>query len=100
MNIYRYGEWTELWADDGDWPFYNASLTQYMIKRNSLPSTKLQSSPSKTIWGSEALVIDRQEGITIGGTPEFIGVTLHKVNEDFSDGNVQDTLVLSNKCFI
>ena len=84
--------------DDGDWPFYNSSLSHQhdnlnspkdqssSQSRNSLGHGGSQNVKSGSSWGSETLNVDRQEGILLGGSPEFVGVSLNKVHNDFSEG--------------
>lgn len=65
----RQGQWAEVEVDEGDGPLYNATPT---------PST-LQG------W-STPLLVDKREGVHVGGSPEYVGVSLYTVHHDFHDG--------------
>lgn len=76
---------------------YNASFTPFM-NRAPLPEPDPEDPLSvvesefrlrpvqEREWGSHPFVIDRQEGIHIGGVPEYAGVSLLTVNKDFIHG--------------
>ena len=51
--------------DDGDGDLYNASLV---------------------LEGRQLLEMDGQEGVLIGGSPEYVGATMFKVHNDFREG--------------
>ena len=65
----RHGEWLELLADEGDGPLYNTTVT-----------------PSSLHGWTAPLLVDRHEGVHVGGSPEYVGVSLHAVHSDFRDG--------------
>lgn len=62
---FRYGSATFLSVDDGDGDLYNASLV---------------------LEGRQLLEMDGTDGILVGGSPEYDGVTMFKVHNDFHDG--------------
>ncbi|KAK7070790.1 hypothetical protein SK128_020796 [Halocaridina rubra] len=72
----RYGEWMELKVDEGDGEFYNATPT-----------------PKTTQGWLSQLVIDRHEGVHVGGSPEYVGVSLYAVHHDFQQGCLDDIRV-------
>ncbi|KAG7159878.1 Neural-cadherin-like 16 [Homarus americanus] len=66
----RYGTATFLTADDGDEDLYNASLA---------------------LGGPHNLLeVDKQEGVHVGGTPEFMDVSVFKIHRDYYDGCIDD----------
>ncbi|KAK8750488.1 hypothetical protein OTU49_014861, partial [Cherax quadricarinatus] len=65
----RYGSAVLLSADDGDGDLYNASLV---------------------LEGRQLLQVDKQEGVHVGGTPEFLDVSVFKIESDFFDGCMDD----------
>ncbi|XP_066966022.1 putative neural-cadherin 2 [Macrobrachium rosenbergii] len=74
VRVDRFGEWMELRVDDGDGPLYNSTVT---------PATKRE-------WLTQ-LRIDRQEGIHVGGSPDYIGVSsIYTVLRDFHNGCLDD----------
>ncbi|XP_076057185.1 putative neural-cadherin 2 [Oratosquilla oratoria] len=68
----RYGGWLELSADEGDGAAYNVSLR------------------SARGGAAAALGVDKLEGVHIGGTPEYVGVSVFKVHHDFQFGCIDD----------
>lgn len=68
-SLARYGEWLELQADEGDGLLYNTTPT-----------------PSSLRGWTAPLLVDRHEGVHVGGSPEYVGVSLHAVHSDFRDG--------------
>lgn len=68
-SLARHGEWLELLADEGDGPFYNTTAT-----------------PSSLHGWTAPLLVDRHEGVHVGGSPEYVGVSLQAVHSDFRDG--------------
>lgn len=56
-------------ADEGDGPLYNTTPTPASLRGWTAP-----------------LLVDRHEGVHVGGSPEYVGVSLHAVHSDFSDG--------------
>nr|XP_045618159.1 putative neural-cadherin 2 [Procambarus clarkii] len=65
----RYGSAVFLTADDGDGDLYNASVV---------------------LEGRQLLQVDKQEGVHVGGTPEFLDVSVFKIHGDFFDGCMDD----------
>ncbi|KAK8750481.1 hypothetical protein OTU49_014853, partial [Cherax quadricarinatus] len=65
----RYGSAVLLTADDGDGDLYNASVV---------------------LEGRQLLQVDKQEGVHVGGTPEYMGVTVFSVHKDYHDGCMDD----------
>ncbi|KAK8405263.1 hypothetical protein O3P69_001675 [Scylla paramamosain] len=76
VYVHRQGEWAELHVDEGDGPLYNATST-----------------PAATQGWSTSLLVDRQEGVHVGGSPEYVGVSLYIVHHDFHDGCLDDLRV-------
>ncbi|XP_069191341.1 LOW QUALITY PROTEIN: putative neural-cadherin 2 [Procambarus clarkii] len=72
----RYGGWMELLVDEGDGPLYNTTPTPPSLLGWMLP-----------------LVVDRHEGVHVGGSPEYVGVSLHAVHNDYRDGCLDDLRV-------
>lgn len=71
LLLFRYGEWLELQADEGDGPLYNTTSTPTSLRGWTAP-----------------LLVDRHEGVHVGGSPEYVGVSLHAVHSDFRDGEI------------
>ncbi|KAK8399370.1 hypothetical protein O3P69_003469 [Scylla paramamosain] len=69
LTANRYGSATFLSVDDGDGDLYNASLV---------------------LEGRQLLEMDGQEGVLIGGSPEYVGATMFKVHNDFREGCIDD----------
>lgn len=67
-SLGRYGSSTFLSADEGDGDLYNASLR---------------------LEGPCLLEIDKQEGVRVGGSPEY-DVSGGLTNEDYFDGDLDD----------
>lgn len=65
----RFGQWVELVVDEGDGPLYNTTPTPDTLGGWSVP-----------------LQLDRQEGVLVGGSPEYVGVSLFTVHHDFHEG--------------
>ncbi|XP_042237522.1 putative neural-cadherin 2 isoform X2 [Homarus americanus] len=76
VYVHRYGTWAELQVDEGDGPLYNATPTPATLHGWKTP-----------------LLIDRQEGVHVGGSPEYVGVSLYTVHHDFLDGCLDDLRV-------
>ncbi|XP_047487091.1 putative neural-cadherin 2 [Penaeus chinensis] len=76
VRIERFGQWAELVVDEGDGPLYNATAT-----------------PSSLQGWSTPFLVDRQEGVHVGGSPEYVGVSLFTVHHDFHDGCLDDLRV-------
>ncbi|XP_045111838.1 putative neural-cadherin 2 isoform X1 [Portunus trituberculatus] len=72
----RHGEWLELLADEGDGLLYNTTAT-----------------PSSLYGWTAPLLVDRHEGVHVGGSPEYVGVSLQAVHSDFRDGCLDDLRV-------
>ena len=51
--------------DDGDGDLYNASLS---------------------MDGRQVLEVDKQEGVHVGGSPEYVGVSVFKIHGDYHEG--------------
>nr|XP_053637261.1 putative neural-cadherin 2 [Cherax quadricarinatus] len=69
----RYGTVSLLTVDDGDNELYNASMV--------LEGQQQQ---------QQLLQVDKQEGVHIGGTPEFLDVSVFRIHGDFFDGCIDD----------
>nr|XP_045584132.1 putative neural-cadherin 2 [Procambarus clarkii]XP_045584133.1 putative neural-cadherin 2 [Procambarus clarkii] len=69
LTAVRYGTATLLTADDGDEELYNASLV---------------------LGGGRLLQVDKQEGVHVGGSPEFVDVSVFRVHSDYFDGCIDD----------
>ncbi|MPC15764.1 Neural-cadherin [Portunus trituberculatus] len=65
----RHGSVTVLLVDDGDGDLYNASLS---------------------MDGRQVLEVDKQEGVHVGGSPEYVGVSVFKIHGDYHEGCVDD----------
>ncbi|XP_069186499.1 putative neural-cadherin 2 [Procambarus clarkii] len=65
----RYGSAVFLTADDGDGDLYNASVV---------------------LEGRQLLQVDGQEGVHVGGTPEYAGVTVFSIHRDYHNGCMDD----------
>ncbi|XP_069195841.1 putative neural-cadherin 2 [Procambarus clarkii] len=65
----RYGSAVFLTADDGDGDLYNASVV---------------------LEGRQLLQVDGQEGVHVGGTPEYAGVTVFSIHRDYYNGCMDD----------
>ncbi|XP_069196001.1 putative neural-cadherin 2 isoform X2 [Procambarus clarkii] len=76
VYVRRYGQWVELQVDEGDGALYNATPTPATLQGWSTP-----------------LLIDKQEGVHVGGSPEYVGVSLYTVHYDFHDGCLDDLRV-------
>ncbi|KAG7158557.1 Neural-cadherin-like 22, partial [Homarus americanus] len=68
----RQGSATFLTADDGDGELYQASVS---------------------LEGRQLLSVDRLEGVHVGGTAEYVGLTVVKVHGDFYDGCMDDVRI-------
>ncbi|KAK4296782.1 hypothetical protein Pmani_030755 [Petrolisthes manimaculis] len=68
----RHGSATILAADDGEGDLYNASLS---------------------LEGRQLLDVDKQEGVHVGGSPEYLGVSVFKIHGDFHEGCIDDVRV-------
>ncbi|XP_071516734.1 putative neural-cadherin 2 [Panulirus ornatus] len=68
----RHGSATFLTADDGDGELYNASVS---------------------LEGRQLLAVDRQDGVYVGGSPEYVGLALFNIHGDFHDGCVDDVRI-------
>ncbi|XP_050686791.1 putative neural-cadherin 2 isoform X2 [Eriocheir sinensis] len=69
VEAQRHGSVTILAVDDGDGDLYNASV--------SLDSRRL-------------LEVDKQEGVHVGGSPEYAGVSVFKIHGDYHKGCLDD----------
>ncbi|XP_042237551.1 putative neural-cadherin 2 isoform X1 [Homarus americanus] len=69
LTAARYGSATFLTVDDGDGDLYNASVV---------------------LEGRQMLEVDGQEGVHVGGTPEYAGVTVFNIHRDYHDGCMDD----------
>ncbi|XP_042213434.1 putative neural-cadherin 2 [Homarus americanus] len=69
LTAARYGSATFLTVDDGDGDLYNASVV---------------------LEGRQLLEVDGQEGVHVGGTPEYAGVTVYNIHRDYHDGCMDD----------
>ncbi|XP_045113360.1 putative neural-cadherin 2 isoform X2 [Portunus trituberculatus] len=69
VEAYRHGSVTVLLVDDGDGDLYNASLS---------------------MDGRQVLEVDKQEGVHVGGSPEYVGVSVFKIHGDYHEGCVDD----------
>ncbi|KAG7160255.1 Neural-cadherin-like 14 [Homarus americanus] len=69
LTAARYGSATFLTVDDGDGDLYNASVV---------------------LEGRQLLEVDKQEGVHIGGSPEFLDVSVFKIQNDYFDGCMDD----------
>ncbi|KAG0728141.1 Neural-cadherin [Chionoecetes opilio] len=69
LTATRYGSAAFLSVDDGDGDLYNASLV---------------------LEGRQLLEMDGQEGVLIGGSPEYVGATMFEVHNDFREGCIDD----------
>ncbi|XP_047482584.1 neural-cadherin-like [Penaeus chinensis] len=76
VRVERYGQWVELVVDEGDGPLYNTTPTPDALGGWSAP-----------------LLLDRQEGVLVGGSPEYVGVSLFTVHHDFHEGCLDDLRV-------
>nr|XP_053646348.1 neural-cadherin-like [Cherax quadricarinatus] len=76
VHANRYGEWLELLVDEGDGVLYNTTST-----------------PSALQGWTRSLSVDRHEGVHVGGSPEYVGVSLHTVHNDYRDGCLDDLRV-------
>ncbi|KAG7163365.1 neural-cadherin 2-like 1, partial [Homarus americanus] len=65
----RQGTATFLAVDDGDGDLYNASVS---------------------LEGRQLLEVDDQEGVHVGGTPEYVGVSVFQIHGDYHDGCIDD----------
>ncbi|XP_069195696.1 putative neural-cadherin 2 [Procambarus clarkii] len=65
----RYGSAVFLTADDGDGDLYNASVV---------------------LEGRQLLQVDGQEGVHVGGTPEYAGVNVFSIHRDYHNGCMDD----------
>ncbi|KAK7071119.1 hypothetical protein SK128_019333 [Halocaridina rubra] len=65
----RYGSSIILSVDDGEGDLYNASLT---------------------LEGRQLLEVDKQEGVHVGGSPEYVGLSVFKIHNDFQEGCIDD----------
>lgn len=65
----RFGQWLELEVDEGDGPLYNRTAPPASLQGWTLP-----------------LLLDRHEGVHVGGSPEYLGISLHTVHNDFHNG--------------
>nr|XP_027223609.1 putative neural-cadherin 2 [Penaeus vannamei] len=76
VRVERFGQWVELVVDEGDGPLYNTTPTPDTLGGWSVP-----------------LQLDRQEGVLVGGSPEYVGVSLFTVHHDFHEGCLDDLRV-------
>nr|XP_053635865.1 putative neural-cadherin 2 isoform X3 [Cherax quadricarinatus] len=72
VSAARHGSATFLMADDGEGDLYNASLS---------------------MDGRQLLEVDKQEGVHVGGSPEYVGVSVFKIHGDFYDGCIDDVRI-------
>ncbi|XP_069941535.1 putative neural-cadherin 2 isoform X3 [Cherax quadricarinatus] len=68
----RHGSATILTADDGEGELYNASVS---------------------LEGRQLLEVDKQEGVHVGGSPEYMGVSVFKIHGDYRDGCIDDVRI-------
>ncbi|XP_068212164.1 putative neural-cadherin 2 isoform X4 [Palaemon carinicauda] len=68
----RYGSATFLSADDGEGDLYNASVS---------------------LEGRQLLEVDKQEGVHVGGSPEYVGVSVFKIHGDYHNGCIDDVRI-------
>ncbi|XP_069183734.1 putative neural-cadherin 2 isoform X2 [Procambarus clarkii] len=68
----RHGSTTFLTADDGEGDLYNASLS---------------------MEGRQLLQVDKQEGVHVGGSPEYVGVSVFKIDGDYYEGCIDDVRI-------
>ncbi|XP_045584423.2 putative neural-cadherin 2 isoform X2 [Procambarus clarkii] len=68
----RHGSATILTADDGEGDLYNASVS---------------------LEGRQLLEVDKQEGVHVGGSPEYLGVSVFKIKGDYRDGCIDDVRI-------
>ncbi|XP_042883447.1 putative neural-cadherin 2 isoform X2 [Penaeus japonicus] len=72
VSASRYGSATFLSADDGEGDLYNASVS---------------------LEGRQLLEVDKQEGVHVGGSPEYVGVSVFKIHGDYHDGCIDDVRI-------
>ncbi|XP_042227979.1 putative neural-cadherin 2 isoform X2 [Homarus americanus] len=68
----RHGSATILTADEGEGDLYNASVS---------------------LEGRQLLEVDKQEGVHVGGSPEYMGVSVFKIHGDYHDGCIDDVRI-------
>ncbi|XP_071548441.1 LOW QUALITY PROTEIN: putative neural-cadherin 2 [Panulirus ornatus] len=72
LTAARHGSATFLLADDGEGDLYNASLV---------------------LEGRQLLEVDKQEGVHVGGSPEYVGISVFKIHGDYHDGCIDDVRI-------
>ncbi|KAK7072335.1 hypothetical protein SK128_007151 [Halocaridina rubra] len=68
----RYGSATFLSVDDGGSDLYNASVA---------------------LEGRQLLEVDKQEGVHVGGSPEYVGLSVFNIHGDYYDGCIDDVRI-------
>ncbi|XP_071534252.1 neural-cadherin-like [Panulirus ornatus] len=84
----RHGHNLVVSVDDGDAPRRNVSLASLMV-----PSGGDDDDADDTSKPPAPLDVDKHDAVTVGGVPEFAGVSLLSVHDDLRDSCVDDLRV-------
>ncbi|CAL4193185.1 unnamed protein product, partial [Meganyctiphanes norvegica] len=89
---------TEHTLGDGTWHLLHAERhgdNLLLLLDDADGTQRNQSLPSMSgqIGAPQQLHVDQQEGVTVGGTPDFVGVSVLSVQEDLRDSCVSDVRI-------
>ncbi|XP_076032740.1 neural-cadherin-like isoform X2 [Oratosquilla oratoria] len=89
LRAERYGANLLISMDDGDSWRQNATIYTLVTVKEKLSLRSRKKSPELL----KLLNVDKQEGVHIGGTPEFLGVSVLKVHRDLENSCIDDVRI-------